>query len=453
LAVIAFAAAAFLALGSVFAHAESRIALVVGNSNYGSIPALTGPANDAQAFADLLSRANFQVSLKIDNGQRGLRSALSDFSAAIEAAGPDTVALLYFAGYAVQSEGENFLIPTDAQIRRESDLAIEAIRLTDILSVVSGPPAKARIVILDVAHGNPFMQFNQASGKGLAIIDPPAASIVALAAAPGTEGANRPFTATLITAAKTPGISIDDALKLVRVATFEASSGTQLSWESSTLTTRISLFPGPAPTPPPDLAIETSEFWQREIKSREAIDAFRFVVSQNATAGYQELLRAYPNSNYSAQIRALLERRQEMISWHDAVKANTVATFEAFLAIYPHSDLVTTAQRLLSAARVNAAIPAPPASSVRNSASTSPAAPPAVVSSPHSSSPKEAGTEATKKKARTSSDDDRPRRHHQVVRHPAESSNVPRAEPRSEPPVLLGPAGIGIGGFSIGIGH
>src|SRR5437016_11037805 len=128
----------------------------------------------------------------------------------------------------------------------------------------------------------------------MAIVDPPAASLVALSAAPGTEGANRPFTTTLITAAKTAGLSIDDALKLVRVAMFEASNGGQLSWETSSLSTGVSLFPGPTPPATPDHEIKSSEFWQREIQSRQAVDAFRFIVSQNATTGYEQLLRTYP---------------------------------------------------------------------------------------------------------------------------------------------------------------
>src|SRR5262249_3989693 len=115
-AVAAFVTAVLLALGSTFANAENRIALLIGNSNYASIPGLTSPVRDVQAFAEFLSGAHFQVLSSTDSTQKDLRRAIRDFSAAIEAKGPDTVALLYFSGYGIQYDGDNFLIPADARI-------------------------------------------------------------------------------------------------------------------------------------------------------------------------------------------------------------------------------------------------------------------------------------------------------------------------------------------------
>src|SRR5262249_27703702 len=142
-----------------------------------------------------------------------------------------------------QLDGENFLIPVDAHIQRESDVPVEALRLSDVINAVAATPAKARFIIIDAAYGNPFGQFSRTSGRGLAAVDAPANSLVAFSAAPGTDGANRPFTATLINAAKMPAIPFEEALKLVRIATFEASNAIQLPWESTKLTTAFALFP------------------------------------------------------------------------------------------------------------------------------------------------------------------------------------------------------------------
>src|SRR5262245_4578504 len=84
------------------AFAENRAALVIGNSNYASVPPLESPANDAKAFADLLTTANFQVMWGSDVAQIDIRRAVRDFSAAVAAKGPDTVVFVYFAGYAIQ---------------------------------------------------------------------------------------------------------------------------------------------------------------------------------------------------------------------------------------------------------------------------------------------------------------------------------------------------------------
>jgi uncharacterized caspase-like protein len=439
-------AAAFLLIAVSVSRAENRIALIIGNSNYMSAPALTAPAEDAKMFAELLSAANFQGFSSIDGTQKDMRRIVRDFSAALEAKGPDTVALLYYTGYAVQVDGENFLIPVDAKIERETDVAVEAVRFVDILNAMTASPTRARILILDTAHGNPFAQFDQ-TGKGLALIDAPPNALVALSAAPGTEGVQRPFTATLITAAKTPGLSIEDALKLVRVATFEASGGNQISWEVSTLTEVFSLFPNGGLAAAPDHGLKSAEYWQKEILSRAPIDAFRFIVGQNAAAGYEELLRAFPTLGYGPQIRAYLDRQQQMVRWQEAVKANSIAGFETFLASYPQSDLVPMARRLLNRARANAA--AAPAAAV-------PVAPTAVTPQPATAtdtSPKKEGEqEAKRRKSRAASDDDddRPRRKRQVRQR---ASGGEAVQHPSGPPISLGPVGIGIGGVGIGIGR
>src|SRR5262245_17684538 len=186
----------------VSAFSENRIALVIGNSQYLSVPPLASPANDAKAFADLLTSANFQVIWGADVSQVDMRRAVRDFSASAAAKGPDRVVLVYYAGYAIQSDGENFLIPIDAQIQREADVAVEALRLADVINAIASTPSKARILILDAARGNPFSQFNQTTGRGLAPLDAPTNSLVAFSSTPGTEGASRPFTATLINAAR-----------------------------------------------------------------------------------------------------------------------------------------------------------------------------------------------------------------------------------------------------------
>ena len=52
--------AAILAM-TTLAHAEKRVALVIGNSGYQHVARLANPANDASAFTDTLKRAGFDV--------------------------------------------------------------------------------------------------------------------------------------------------------------------------------------------------------------------------------------------------------------------------------------------------------------------------------------------------------------------------------------------------------
>jgi uncharacterized caspase-like protein len=428
---------ATLCLSGGYARAENRVALVLGNSSYRSVPPLQTPATDAKAFADLLTAAHFQVTLGADVAQADMRRAIRDFSAAVAAKGPDTVALVFYSGYGIQVDGENFLIPIDARIERESDVAVEALRLADLVNAIGATASRTRIVIVDAAHGNPFTQFSRTSGRGMAMIDAPTGTIVAYSAAPGTEGANRPFTATLINASKIPGQSINEVLGLVRIAMFEAGNGNQLSWETSKLTTAFSLFPGSAPTAAPDPRIKPAEFWRQEILSRSQVDALRLVLSQDETLGYEEFLRVYTQSSYAPQLRSLLDRRREMVDWQAASKANSVASYEAFVARYPKSDLVPTARRLWDRARATV----PPASAPPAAVPASPtlAAAPAVAGPERASKTKQAASRREK-------EDVKPRTKKQTEAKPRKERYVSEPPPAQfqNPPISMG---FGLMGF------
>src|SRR5207245_11667969 len=91
-------------------RADVRIALVVGNAAY-QAQALTTPANDAGLIAQTLQAAGFDVVGARDHDQDTLRRAFRDFLDKAAAAGPDTLAFIYVAGYGVQLEGENYFVP------------------------------------------------------------------------------------------------------------------------------------------------------------------------------------------------------------------------------------------------------------------------------------------------------------------------------------------------------
>ena len=131
--------------------AENRIALVVGNSAYETVTALPNPANDAQAMADMLTAAGFEV-ISAPNAQSEMRQAISNFADIVAGKGPDTVALLFYAGHGLQVDGENFLVPIDARIQREADVPLQAMRLADVMNTLAAVRNKARIVILDACR-------------------------------------------------------------------------------------------------------------------------------------------------------------------------------------------------------------------------------------------------------------------------------------------------------------
>lgn len=425
-------ATAVLAFGSPLC-AEDRMALVIGNAGYNALPPLKSPAKDAEAFTEFLTSAGFRVTWGTDVSQNDMRGAIRAFSAAVAAKGPDTVALIYFSGYGLQVDGENFLLPVDARIATETDVPLEALRLTDVMNAIGATPSKARIFIVDASRANPYPQFKSASGRGLAPVEAPRATLVAFAAAPGTEapepsGDNSPFTAALIAVAKTPGLSIEEALKIVRPAVHGATEGRQIPWESSALGIGISLAPDAPNTGAPARRVQPLAYWREQLHARSATDAFEFVLSENAIDGYEEFLRAYPQSPFAAHVRNLVDRRREMMAWHKAVASNSVASYEAFLGRYSGSDFAPTARRLLERARGRSVAPVLPI------ASASTAAPVAAGATPEKKS--EPAKQAVKRKPK-------------VVR--ANGSEKASRQPggTDSPPPARAPFSLSIGGVGV----
>ncbi|MDA9510130.1 hypothetical protein XI09_36905 [Bradyrhizobium sp. CCBAU 11386] len=67
-------------LGCGPAMAERRVALVIGNSAYKSVPRLTNPANDATLIGGMFKKAGFDnVDVRLDLNAADMRRSLRDF--------------------------------------------------------------------------------------------------------------------------------------------------------------------------------------------------------------------------------------------------------------------------------------------------------------------------------------------------------------------------------------
>ena len=200
---------------------EQRIALVIGNSNYQNVTQLSNPDNDAKSVAQLLNAAGFEVVLATDVSHNEMIQVVQDFSGKIADRGPNTVAMVYYAGHGVQLAGENYLVPVDARISSEPDLINGSVRLVDVMATLDSIPSRMRIAILDACRNNPFPTLNDA-GRGLAIVDAPNGSIVAYSTAPGTEaldgiGDHSPYTAAFLRLAHEKNLPIEQLFKRVRL--------------------------------------------------------------------------------------------------------------------------------------------------------------------------------------------------------------------------------------------
>ena len=98
LALVAFAVAAG---GASAQTPEKRIALVIGNDAYQTLPRLGNATADARDIGQALETAGFETTVKKDVKRRELYQLIDAFAARI-AGSPDTVGLFYYAGHGIQ---------------------------------------------------------------------------------------------------------------------------------------------------------------------------------------------------------------------------------------------------------------------------------------------------------------------------------------------------------------
>ncbi len=357
-----FLAGLLLFLPISLAHAASadhRVALVVGQSAYRAVPALPNAENDGKRMAELLTNAGFEVTAAPDLSQNDMRQTISDFAAKVAASGPDTIALVFYAGHGLQIDGENYLVPIDVDPKREADIPLQAVRLNDLLNTLGALPTRMRIIMLDACRNNPFPALNQTAGHGLAIVDSKAGapgSFISYSTSPGAEaedgaGANSPYTTAVLSVAKQPNLPIEEAFKRVRITVSQATDGRQIPWESSSLTTEFKFFSAdtgqPAATAPKtSTATRGVDDWRKDLQGREPKVAYELVIADDSVAAYEAFTMLFAQSSYTPRMRSLLERRREMLAWNTAVAINTAASFDEFLASYANSDLAATARKM-----------------------------------------------------------------------------------------------------------
>lgn len=331
---------------------EQRVALVIGNSNYQNAPQLANPDNDAQSMAQFLNSAGFEVVAATDLTQADMLKVVQDFSAKVAARGANTVAMVYYAGHGVQLAGENYLVPVDAKVSSPTELVNNSVRLVDVMSTLETIPSRMRIVILDACRNNPFPNVNDA-GRGLAIVDAPNGSIVGYSTAPGAEaqdGTNghSPYTQAFLNVAREPNVPIEQLFKRVRLEVNQTTSGAQIPWESSSLTSDFTFFgdtavaANRAPVNAPVVQMASN------LPSRSTRQAYDYVVSEARPEYYQEFIQMYPHDPLCDHVRWLLNNLLLTQAWHKAVLLNSPLGYKSFYDSYGNTPYAKVALNLES---------------------------------------------------------------------------------------------------------
>jgi len=216
----------------------ARVALVIGNAHYpdANTP-LVQPLNDARALSATLRADGFDVETVEDAGKAEMRNAVERLKAKIR---PDTVAMLFFAGYGVQAGRESYMIPVDAVIWREADVRRDGTSIEAVLSAMKQRGARAKLVVVDASRRNPYERRFRSYSHGLAPINAPDNALILSSATAGkvvddARGKNSLLVAELLKNLAAPAAGAEAIFSKTRLAVSQASNGQQVPSVSSSL--------------------------------------------------------------------------------------------------------------------------------------------------------------------------------------------------------------------------
>ncbi|MCP3462682.1 YARHG domain-containing protein [Bradyrhizobium sp. CCGUVB23] len=221
------------------ATAEKRVALVIGNSAYHSVPRLENPKNDAQLVASTLQRLGFTLvggAAQVELDKAGFDNAVQHFGSQLIGA---DVALFYYAGHGIQIRGTNYLVPVTANPTRETDVDFQMVDVALVLRQMDGAGTKLNIVILDACRNNPFGGRGlRASDGGLAQIRAPEGTLLSYATQPGNvaldgDDGHSPYTRALVEAIQRPGLDVLQTFNQVGLSVKRATGSAQQPWVST----------------------------------------------------------------------------------------------------------------------------------------------------------------------------------------------------------------------------
>ena len=209
--------------------AQQKFALVIGNANYTNFGQLLNTLNDANDMADVLEGLGFIIIDKLfDASLEGMDNAVVSLKKRLSES-PDSYGFLFYSGHGIQWQGENYLIPADANIPDADYIRRRALSVQSVLVDLNQAKNALNIVVLDACRDFP-VAWTKTANIGLAAVNAPADSIIMYAAAAGktssdADGTRRNglFTGYLLANLKIPGLEISEVFKRTRMNVIEAN--------------------------------------------------------------------------------------------------------------------------------------------------------------------------------------------------------------------------------------
>jgi hypothetical protein len=355
-----------MTLATGVAWAEKRVALVVGNSSYLTVPQLPNPSRDATSVAKMFRDAGFDtVDVQINVGNLEFKRAIRKFETIADQA---DIAVVYYAGHGLEISGVNYLIPVDARLASDRDAEDEAIPLERLVSSADGAK-RLRLIILDACRDNPFVRVMRRERKtasravvaGLGKVEPTSTdTLIAYAAKAGStaddgDGLHSPFTTAVLKNLPVPGLDVRLAFGRVRDEVMRTTANRQEPFVYGSLGGgNIALVPAPTiQKEAPVVDVKADYELVQQIGSKRAWEVF---LGTHPTGFYADLARAQiealshqGNVNLAALPQAPAPSREtptkESLEWERVKDSADPAALQKFIKRFPDSPLSINARQ------------------------------------------------------------------------------------------------------------
>ena len=281
-----------------------RVALVIGNGSYQHAPKLNNPLNDARDMATLLRSFGFDVIAGEDLSADGMKRLIQEFGEKLSQG--QSVGLFYYAGHGAQINGNNYLIPTEANILREKTIEFDAVDVGRVLAEMDGN--SFNIVILDACRNNPFTRSWRSLTDGLAQINAPTGTLIAYATAPNQvagdgDDKHGTYTQALLEQMRKPGLPLMQLFMQVRAQVKRVTAGRQVPWESSSLVGDFYFVP---PVPTAVLSGAPSAAGQRDAASYFEICFWEAIKTSSDPEDLKDYLKRFPEGTFVGLVQRRL---------------------------------------------------------------------------------------------------------------------------------------------------
>jgi len=242
------------------AQAMHGVALVIGESKYEQLPALANPSKDARDIDRLLGDLGFDVDRVLNADGDELQEAIARFE---DEAKDADIALIYYSGHGIEAKGQNFIAPTDTDLKTPETAGASMIAVQPILDALARV-VPVSIILLDACRSDPFPPGQTivlpgdtaptpVEGHGLAPVRGPTpvavkaadpdsfGSVIGFSASPGepaldgAPGENSPYAAALLKHFAAGGYSFGDVMTMVTEEVYLKTKARQLPWTNSSL--------------------------------------------------------------------------------------------------------------------------------------------------------------------------------------------------------------------------